>query len=145
MKTKNIKFKYGLFIMLTFFVTFSFNAQNNNEYSNQLKEFIKDYPMYKDNLQDLYFERVNYNVPKRKHYFKVYKRDYVGNENSNIKFYENRTLKTGRLLYILYPISFSTYRRVISTTPPPNVKSEIRCIIISKDGPKNIPLTSVVY
>ncbi len=132
-----------LIVLILLSITSSY-SQNNNSFNKYLKVFLEEYPMYKNNIDKLYFEHIGMNRPQNtKQYFNVYRREYIGNENKRVKFYNNGQLIWGDIQYMLFPIVFSTHRVVVTPNPPPSVISGIKYIIISKYGTKIIPISGI--
>lgn len=145
LKAKGVKKNIILLILLLFSIS-SF-AQNDNKLNSFLKIFLEEYPIYKNNVSELYFEHTGMNYPKNTiHYFNVYKQQYVGNENKRVQFLYNGQMIWGDIIYMLFPIVYSTYSPTVITDPnykKPNVTNSIKCIILSKGGTIIIPLNQV--
>ena len=118
-------------------------AQNNIS-DDYLKKFLEEYPMYKEDLAQLYFEHVGMNTPRTKQYFDVYKREYVGDDQIRVSFFgTSGQLETGTILYMLFPVHFSTHRAVITPSPPPRIDDRVKCIILSRRGTSVLALKSL--
>jgi len=108
-------------------------ADTNNSNSRLLEDFLSEFPMFKENLYEYYFEIVNMRVVggKYKYFFNVFKRVEITDPSQRkVKYYsiKNRKVVEGNIHFILFPIVHNAASPTGNYTPPP-VSQSVKYII----------------